>query len=620
MNKLSIFIAIMTFALVSQAQTKQHVIKGQITSDTGTPVSEVKVVNPKDTAEKTMSDIHGLFTLFSKNPIQTLVLSKIGYPTLTAQIPSNSTFVNLAFKPALIEAEQINTVSTREVMMVEDLAIASAPNMMFKSHRKHSEAYNTESYSPINENGFHAVIDEPLSTFSIDVDRASYSNLRRFINGGSLPPVDAVRIEELINYFDYDYEGPTGDDPVRIYTEVTAAPWNKENYIMHIGLKAKELEKESLPASNLVFLLDVSGSMNSPNKLPLLQSAMKMLVGQLREDDRVAIVVYAGAAGLVLESTSDADKDEIFQAIDNLSAGGSTAGGAGIKLAYDVAQKHFIDGGNNRIILATDGDFNVGASSDGEMQRLIEEKREKGVYLTVLGFGMGNYKDSKMEILADKGNGNYAYIDNLLEAKKTLVNEFGATLFTVAKDVKLQVEFNPQNVAEYRLIGYENRMLNNEDFNDDTKDAGVMGTGHIVIALYEIVPAGKGGNSKVDPLRYTPSPKMKNPPFAEQYSSELATVKMRYKSPAGGSSKLISEIVQNDPVSDQFANDNIKWSTAVAGFGMLLRHSQYIKDFNYAQLIELAQSAIGKDKEGYRRECLQLMKSAELLEKNTASN
>jgi len=333
MNKLSIFIAIMTFALVSQAQTKQHVIKGQITSDTGTPVSEVKVVNPKDTAEKTMSDIHGLFTLFSKNPIQTLVLSKIGYPTLTAQIPSNSTFVNLAFKPALIEAEQINTVSTREVMMVEDLAIASAPNMMFKSHRKHSEAYNTESYSPINENGFHAVIDEPLSTFSIDVDRASYSNLRRFINGGSLPPVDAVRIEELINYFDYDYEGPTGDDPVRIYTEVTAAPWNKENYIMHIGLKAKELEKESLPASNLVFLLDVSGSMNSPNKLPLLQSAMKMLVGQLREDDRVAIVVYAGAAGLVLESTSDVDKDEIFQAIDNLSAGGSTAGGAGIKLA-----------------------------------------------------------------------------------------------------------------------------------------------------------------------------------------------------------------------------------------------------------------------------------------------
>ena len=619
MNKLSIFIAIMTFALVSQAQTKQHVLKGQITSDIGIPVADVKIVNPKDTAEQTLSDINGLFTLFSKEPVQTLNLSKIGYSTLIATISNHSTFVNLAFKPALIEGEMQKVFQTREVMMVEDAAMTAAPNVRFKSVNKQPSVFNTEAYSPINENGFHSVIDEPLSTFSIDVDRASYSNVRRFINGGSLPPVDAVRIEEMINYFDYKYESPKGDDPVRIYTEVALAPWNTDHYVMHIGLKARELDKESLPASNLVFLLDVSGSMNAPNKLPLLKSAMKMLVGELREDDRVAIVVYAGAAGLVLESTSGVKKDEIYSAIDNLSAGGSTAGGAGIKLAYDVALKHFIDDGNNRIILATDGDFNVGASSDGEMQRLIEEKREKGVFLTVLGFGMGNYKDSKMEILADKGNGNYAYIDNLTEAKKTLVNEFGATLFTVAKDVKLQVEFNPQHVAEYRLIGYENRLLNNEDFNDDTKDAGEMGAGHVVTALYEIVPIGKGRNSKVDPLKYGPSPKLNNPPFKEQYANELASVKMRYKSPEGGNSKLLSQTIQNDVGTAEMASDNLKWSMSVASFGMLLRHSEYVNGFGYSQMIEIAENSIGKDKEGYQRECLQLMKSAELLEKNTAS-
>ena len=390
MNKLSIFIAIMTCASVSQAQTKHNIIKGQITSDIGIPVANVKVVNPKDTAEQTISDVNGLFTLFSHNSIQTLILSKIGYPTLTAAIPYHSTFVNLAFKPSLIEGELNRVVETREVLMVEDAAMIASPNNRFKSVKQQPAVFNTEAYSPINENGFHSAVDEQLSTFSADVDRASYSNVRRFINSGSLPPVDAVRVEEMINYFDYKYESPKGDDPVRIFTEVAVAPWNTDHYVMHVGLKARELEKESLPASNLVFLLDVSGSMNASNKLPLLKSAMKMLVGELREVDRVAIVVYAGAAGLVLESTSGSEKDEIYGAIDNLNAGGSTAGGAGIKLAYSIAQDHFIDGGNNRIILATDGDFNVGASSDGEMQRLIEEKREKGVFLTVLGFGMGN--------------------------------------------------------------------------------------------------------------------------------------------------------------------------------------------------------------------------------------
>ena len=618
MNKLSIFIAIMTCASVSQAQTKHNIIKGQITSDIGIPVANVKVVNPKDTAEQTISDVNGLFTLFSHNSIQTLILSKIGYPTLTAAIPYHSTFVNLAFKPSLIEGELNRVVETREVLMVEDAAMIASPNNRFKSVKQQPAVFNTEAYSPINENGFHSAVDEPLSTFSADVDRASYSNVRRFINSGSLPPVDAVRVEEMINYFDYKYESPKGDDPVRIFTEVAVAPWNTDHYVMHVGLKARELEKESLPASNLVFLLDVSGSMNASNKLPLLKSAMKMLVGELREVDRVAIVVYAGAAGLVLESTSGSEKDEIYGAIDNLNAGGSTAGGAGIKLAYSIAQDHFIDGGNNRIILATDGDFNVGASSDGEMQRLIEEKREKGVFLTVLGFGMGNYKDSKMEILADKGNGNYAYIENLTEAKKTLVNEFGATLFTVAKDVKLQVEFNPQHVAEYRLIGYENRLLNNEDFNDDTKDAGEMGAGHVVTALYEIVPIGKGGKTKVDPLKYGVSPKLKTPPFKEQYANELATVKMRYKSPEGLGSKLLSQMVQNDAGTFEMASDNLKWSMSVASFGMLLRQSEFTNDFGYSQLIELAENSIGKDKEGYQRECLQLMKSGEILDKSTA--
>ncbi len=618
MNKLSIFIAIMTCASVSQAQTKHNIIKGQITSDIGIPVANVKVVNPKDTAEQTISDVNGLFTLFSHNSIQTLILSKIGYPTLTAAIPYHSTFVNLAFKPSLIEGELNRVVETREVLMVEDAAMIASPNNRFKSVKQQPAVFNTEAYSPINENGFHSAVDEQLSTFSADVDRASYSNVRRFINSGSLPPVDAVRVEEMINYFDYKYESPKGDDPVRIFTEVAVAPWNTDHYVMHVGLKARELEKESLPASNLVFLLDVSGSMNASNKLPLLKSAMKMLVGELREVDRVAIVVYAGAAGLVLESTSGSEKDEIYGAIDNLNAGGSTAGGAGIKLAYSIAQDHFIDGGNNRIILATDGDFNVGASSDGEMQRLIEEKREKGVFLTVLGFGMGNYKDSKMEILADKGNGNYAYIENLTEAKKTLVNEFGATLFTVAKDVKLQVEFNPQHVAEYRLIGYENRLLNNEDFNDDTKDAGEMGAGHVVTALYEIVPIGKGGKTKVDPLKYGVSPKLKTPPFKEQYANELATVKMRYKSPEGLGSKLLSQMVQNDAGTFEMASDNLKWSMSVASFGMLLRQSEFTNDFGYSQLIELAENSIGKDKEGYQRECLQLMKSGEILDKSTA--
>lgn len=442
--------------------------------------------------------------------------------------------------------------------------------------------------------------------------------MRRFVNLGQMPPIDAVRVEEMINYSNYDYDSPKGSDPVKIYTEVAKAPWNEDHYLMHIGIKAKELDKGQLPASNLVFLIDVSGSMQSPNKLPLLKSAMKMLVSELRDNDHVAMVVYAGAAGLVLESTPGHEKEKINQAIDNLTAGGSTAGGAGIKLAYQVAADNLIKDGNNRVILASDGDFNVGASSEAEMQRLIEEKREECMFLTVLGFGMGNYKDSKMETLADKGNGNYAYLDNITEAKKTLVQEFGASLFTIAKDVKLQVEFNPAMVAEYRLIGYENRKLNNEDFNDNTKDAGEMGVGHVVTALYEVVPVGKGGPAKVDPLKYQPTKETADvAPI--KFSNEMATVKVRYKEPEGSQSKLLSKVISNDVVPMKLASNNVKWSASVAGFGMLLRKSDHKGSASYENVIELAQSALGEDENGYRRECVQLMKAANHLDKNTAS-
>ena len=367
------------------------------------------------------------------------------------------------------------------------------------------QLHNTEEYDAIHENIFLEPSKNPLSTFSIDVDAASYSNIRRFLNNGQKPPIDAVRIEEMVNYFAYDYREPDGEDPLSIYTEIGVSPWNENHQLLHIGLQGKNVPTVDLPASNLVFLIDVSGSMAADNKLPLLRSSFKLLTKQLRAEDRVAIVVYAGAAGLVLPSTAGDQKDKINSALDNLQAGGSTAGGAGINLAYKIAKENFSEGGNNRVILATDGDFNVGASSNAAMERLIEEKRKDNIFLTVLGFGMGNYKDSKMETLADKGNGNYAYIDNISEAEKVLVNEFGGTLFTIAKDVKLQIEFNPAKVRAYRLIGYENRKLDKEDFNNDKKDAGDLGSGHTVTALYEIIPVGVESGEfiqAVDDLKY----------------------------------------------------------------------------------------------------------------------
>jgi Ca-activated chloride channel family protein len=472
------------------------------------------------------------------------------------------------------------------------------------------ENFNTENYSRIEENSFLDAATNPLSTFSIDVDAASYSNVRRFINDSKLPPRDAVRIEELINYFTYDYPEPEDERPFSVTTEVSACPWEPSHRLVHIGLQGKKMALEELPPNNIVFLIDVSGSMQPANKLPLLKSAFRLLVNQLREEDRVAVVVYAGAAGLVLPSCSGAEKEHILQAIDSLNAGGSTAGAAGIELAYGVAQEHYMESGNNRVILATDGDFNVGISSDAELVRLIEEKREAGVYLTVLGFGTGNLKDSRMEQLADRGNGNYAYIDNVMEARKVLVSEMGGTLFTIAKDVKLQVEFNPVKVSAYRLIGYENRMLKKEDFADDTKDAGEMGAGHSVTALYEIIPAGTESDvAKVDSLKYQTigiRPEALNSP-------ELMTVKFRYKLPGATASELLARPLVDDNLAMEETSDNFRFSAAVAEFGMLLRDSEHKGNASYETALELAQGSIGDDAGGYRSEFTRLVKACGLL-------
>jgi len=459
---------------------------------------------------------------------------------------------------------------------------------------------NDENYAKITENNFAKTILKPLSTFSIDVDKAGYSNVRRMINNGQEVPISAVKVEEMINYFDYEYPQPT-EHPFSINTELAATPWNTDTKLVRIGLQGKEYLNEELPASNLTFLIDVSGSMSSQNKLPLLKSAFKLLVKQLRKKDKVAIVVYAGAAGVVLEPTSGEKKEEIIAALDNLEAGGSTAGGAGIELAYELATKNFKKNGNNRVILATDGDFNVGASSNKAMEKLIEEKRKSGVFLSALGFGMGNYKDAKLETLADKGNGNHAYIDNMQEAQKVFGKEFGGTLYTIAKDVKIQVEFNPAKVQAYRLIGYENRLLADEDFVDDAKDAGELGSGHTVTALYEIVPVGVESNyiKDIANLKYTQQETSK------EYTDEWLTVKFRYKKPAGTKSIELVEVLEKE---DNLMSSDFKFAASVALFAMQLRKSKYTNTTNLTNVIELAEQGSTTDKEGYRAEFIRLVK------------
>lgn len=473
-----------------------------------------------------------------------------------------------------------------------------------------SAVYNTEDYSPINENIFHTATDQPLSTFSIDVDRASYSNVRRFLNQGMMPEQDAVRVEEMINYFDYQYKAPEGKDPVAIYTDMAVCPWNTAHQLVRVALKSKQVDTRELPPSNLVFLIDVSGSMSGENRLPLVKRAFAVLTEQLRPEDKVAIVVYAGAAGVVLPATSGSDKKKILAALDQLEAGGSTAGGAGIQMAYTIAGELYSKNSNTRVILATDGDFNVGVSSDGELTRMIEKERERGISLSVLGFGMGNYKDNKLELLADKGNGNYAYIDNFEEARRTFVTEFGGTLFTVAKDVKLQIEFNPQFVQSYRLVGYENRVLANEDFNNDKKDAGDMGVGHTVTALYEIIPTGTKGAAVnwVDPLKYQEGKVIGN-------KSEVLTVKLRYKQPDGNKSKLMEKVLPYSNQEITAAPEDFRMAAAVAAFGQLLRNSAFKGTATYNEVLAWAGNSKGTDTEGYRAEFIQLVKKAMLLDK-----
>ncbi|MET0396622.1 MAG: VWA domain-containing protein [Longimicrobiaceae bacterium] len=466
--------------------------------------------------------------------------------------------------------------------------------------------FNTEEYKLIEENQFRDPALHPLSTFGIDVDPASYANVRRFLSEGRLPPRDAVRIEELVNYFDYDYPSPAGEHPFSVTTEVAPAPWNPVHRLVHVGLQGRRVALENMPPANLVFLLDVSGSMNSPDKLPLVKSALRMLVDGLREEDRVAIVVYAGAAGMVLPPTSGANRAAILDALERLEAGGSTAGGQGIRLAYSVAREGFRQGGNNRVILATDGDFNVGASSDAELVRLVEQERADGIALSVLGFGTGNLKDAKMEQLADRGNGNYAYIDNQLEARKVLVSEMGGTLLTIAKDVKVQVEFNPAEVKAYRLIGYENRLLAAEDFEDDTKDAGELGAGHSVTALYEVVPVGAPTPVRgTGPLRYQET----RPGGRAAARGELLNVKLRYQPPQGGASRLIEQPVRDRPAAASPSAD-FRFAAAVAEWGLLLRDSRFRGDATHEQVLALARGALGEDRHGYRREFVRLVEDS----------
>jgi len=509
--------------------------------------------------------------------------------------------------PAPLRKDRLQAMETRSLGYVAGVAGGVPGSVM----RPASPDFNTEDYARIDEIGFRDPGKQPLSTFSVDVDTASYANVRRFLGDGQLPPKDAVRIEELINYFGYDYPAPRGAQPFSVTSEVAACPWSPSHRLVLVGLRGRPLPEDDLPAKNLVFLLDVSGSMNMPSKLPLLKRSMSLLVRHLTARDRVAIVVYAGASGLVLPSTPGDRADEILAALGRLEAGGSTHGSSGIQLAYSVAQENYVEAGVNRVILATDGDFNVGITDMGALTRLIEEKRASGVSLSVLGFGTGNLKDSTMEALADRGNGNYAYIDSLHEARKVLVSQAGGTLVTIAKDVKIQVEFNPARVAAYRLVGYENRMLADEDFDDDTKDAGEIGADHRVTALYEVVPVGVAVDVPgIGDLKYQERPAL----TPQAGSDELLTVKLRYKAPRGDRSRLISMALRDEASSDALST-NLGFAASVAEFALLLRDSEFKGSASYSQVLELARAHRGEDLHNYRGEFIKLVEMARELQR-----
>ncbi len=529
-------------------------------------------------------------------------------PGCGARSDSRRPATEAATGPAYAQADADYAPATAAPMPAEAAEEEEEPGLL--DIQRQAGEFNTEAYDRIYENPFLLARQNPLSTFSIDVDTASYANVRRFLGQGRLPPRGAVRIEELVNYFTYDYPPPDGEAPFSAHVEVAACPWSTDHRLARIGLKGMEIPQEQRGPCNLVFLLDVSGSMDQPNKLPLLRSAMKMLVQNLSDRDRVGIVVYAGASGLVLPPTSCETKQPILEALERLRAGGSTNGGAGIQLAYRVAQDHYDPSGINRVILCTDGDFNIGTTNQGELVRVIEEKAKSGVFLTVLGFGMGNYKDSTLEKLADKGNGNYGYIDTIHEARKMLVEQMGGTLVTIAKDVKIQVDFNPAKVGAYRLIGYENRMLRAEDFHDDTKDAGEIGAGHTVTALYEVVPAGQEGElPKVDASKY------QQPAALSQaaQSDELLTLKLRYKQPDADTSKLLTFPVEDSGKTLEDASADFQFAAAVACFGMLLRDSEHKGESTFDLALKLGRAGKGQDPSGYRAEFLKLVELARAL-------
>lgn len=625
------------------------VVTGRITDPNGQPIGQVSVT-VVDRGSSTLSDVAGRYLL--RVPRQAdlervvVVFRRIGYTRqdLPLAVRGDTLRLDAQLLPAKTEAGELVVTGVAPVpdraaddQVGQPRPVADQPGMrpsMRKEEvrrmstgagaaiaaqapgyrRERRRPYplpgggaNTEAYEHIEENAFRSPLVAPLSTFSVDVDRASYANVRRFLTNGALPPRDAVRIEELVNYFPYDDPAPDGRDPIRITTEVAPAPWNTRHDLVRIGLRARDVDVRRAPASNLVFLIDVSGSMQGPNRLGLVKQSLALLVNELREEDRVAIVVYAGRAGLVLPSTSGADKQRILGALEGLQAGGSTAGSAGIQLAYDVARQNFLRGGNNRVILCTDGDFNVGPSSDAELVQLIEDRRREGSFLTILGFGMGNYKDQKMEKLAGAGNGNYAYIDDLLEASKMLVKEMGGTLLTVAKDVKLQVEFDPTRVQAYRLLGYEDRLLHDEDFANDVKDAGDVGAGHAVTALYEIVRTEEPLDVTlpgVAPLRY------QRAPMPRGRGDELLHVALRYKQPDGERSVLLTQPVRWTGDERRAPSESMRFASAVAGFGMLLRNSPNAGSLTWSQVIALARGAKGDDPEGYRTDFIRLAEIA----------
>ncbi len=637
MRKIIILLLAACFGLLSFTKPTAITITGRVTDAQGSPIPGASITI-KGKKGGVTTDMYGNFSINVEDTRAVLIVAAVGYNSKNVTVGKHTT-LNITLEISTQSLDEVVVVgyggekdytaswqrpalAPKKVGIDQHLQGRASGLMVTSSGSFYTPSsgngtpgngYSREGYDNITENSFLKVKDNPLSTFSIDVDAASYSNVRRMLNDGQLPPAGAVRTEEMINYFSYEYPQPTDGRPFSVNTEIAECPWNKQHRIALIGLQGRTIPAENLPPANVVFLIDVSGSMQSEDKLPLVKQSLKLLADQLREQDKVSICVYAGNAGLVLPATNGLDKQRIKTAIDALEAGGSTAGGEGIQLAYKTAKDNFIKDGNNRVVLCTDGDFNVGISSDDELERLIETERKSGVFLTVLGYGTGNYQDAKMQKLADKGNGNHAYIDQLSEARKVLVNEFGGTLFTIAKDVKLQIEFNPAKVQGYRLIGYENRMLAKEDFNDDRKDAGEMGSGHTVTALYEIIPVGIKTDllKKTDVLKY-----QEEEGFSRAAASdEMMTVKLRYKLPGADASLLLDQPVKDGAKPITLASDNFRFASAVAAFGMVLRQSAYKQGATFKTVIDLARSALQYDRGGYRKEFVSLVEQASALAK-----